>query len=475
MLLQDISIEKKIILLVTFGFLLSATISGVYYLRIEKQQIERTLLKQSRTLLEQIRVTRRWNAEHGRLYADLKPGEKPNPYLSEVGPAEGAKSSIEAEIQDQKGRKLGFINPALMTRELSEESYLHTNIRFHLTSLLLINPNNIADGFEKNALQVFEHGVKYRVQYTDLDGKPYFRYMEPLYIEKACLECHGFQGYKVGDVRGGISISIPMSDELAIYRQNWIITFVIGSIAYLLIVSILVLAIRRIVGRPISALVDMASRIGADDFSASVLPIHDDELGRLARTIIAADKKIREQHEELEGLASRAEEKSRIDALTQTHNRHHLYLEAPKLFAQAQRRNMPICTLLIDSDHFKKINDTYGHKVGDDALKLLANTIRPEIRIYDLFIRYGGEEFLIILPDTPTATGMQIAERIRRSIENTPMRLADEKFINLTVSIGLHCSMAKTLDQAIIHADEALYKAKNSGRNRVCVFDDDAS
>jgi len=473
MVLRDISIEKKIILLVTFGFLFSAVISVVYFLQIEKQQIERTLIKQSRTLFGQILISRRWNAEHGGVYAYLRPGEKANPYLYKVGPGEGKKSNIEPEIQDQKGRKLGFINPALMTRELSAESLLHTNIRFHLTSLQLVNPDNAPDLFEKSALQHFERGIKFQIQYADIDGKPYFRYMEPLHIEKACLACHGFQGYKIGDVRGGVSISIPMSEELAIYRQSRVSTFIIGALVYLVIIWILILAIRRMIGRPLTEIVNMASRIGAEDFPVATSATHGDELGKLSRTLIATDKEIRKQHQELARMVNESEKMSRIDALTLTHNRHHLYLEAPRIFAQAERKNSSICTLMVDIDFFKKINDTYGHKTGDDALKLLASVIRPEIRSYDLFIRYGGEEFLIILPDTPAQMGLQIAERIRQRVENTPLKLDGGALISVSVSIGLYCSVALTLEQAIAHADEALYKAKNTGRNRVCVFEGD--
>jgi diguanylate cyclase (GGDEF)-like protein len=470
--LHNISIEKKIILLVSCGFVLSAIISAVYYLQIEKQQIERSLIKQSRTLFGQIVITRHWNAEHGGVYVYLKPEETVNPYLYKVWPGEGKKSTLEPEIQDQKGRRLALINPALMTRELSEQSKLYSDIRFHLTSLKLINPGNAPDLFEKTALEDFESGRKYKIQYSEIEGKPYFRYMEPLLIEKECLMCHGFQGYKVGDSRGGISISIPISEELATARQSRIFNLFIGSMSYLTIILILVWAIRQIIGRPIAELVKMASQVGTPGFRTPGSALQGDELGALSQTLIAADQKIRVQCHELELLLTEADEKSRIDALTRIHNRHHLYLEAPAMFAQAIRKHSPICTLMLDIDYFKMINDTYGHKAGDDVLIKLSTVIPSEIRSYDLFIRFGGEEFLIVLPDTSAQLGQQIAERIRNRLENSAVKLDNGSPVNFTVSIGLFCSVSQMLEQAIFRADENLYKAKEAGRNRVCISEE---
>jgi len=180
MQIRVLSIENKITLIVTAGFTLAAIIVGTYFLRAEKQHVESLLLKQADTLFNQIQEARHWNAGHGGVYARLNAGEKPNPYLYKVFPGKGEPSLVEPEITDLKGRRYALINPALMTREIAAESREHTDIRFHLTSLKLINPDNAPDIFEKKALQSFEQGKKRQFEYVDVAGKPYFRYMAPL-------------------------------------------------------------------------------------------------------------------------------------------------------------------------------------------------------------------------------------------------------------------------------------------------------
>jgi len=216
----------------------------------------------------------------------------------------------------------------------------------------------------------------------------------------------------------------------------------------------------------------MATRIGSDSFTAPPAPKFHDEVDALWRVLTDTDEAIRTQKEELEALARELDENSRIDPLTRVHNRHHLYLEAPKLFALAGRKQQPVCLMMIDVDYFKRVNDTYGHKVGDDALKLIAATIGRAVREYDLFVRFGGEEFMLIMGEG--GQGQYTAERIRHSVETAVLHLDDGRSLTLRVSIGLCCAPGLTLEQAVLRADSALYRAKNSGRNRVCVDGDDA-
>ena len=134
---------------------------------------------------------------------------------------------------------------------------------------------------------------------------------------------------------------------------------------------------------------------------------------------------------------------------------------------RAVRRSTMLTFLMVDLDHFKEVNDTYGHLVGDVVLREVANLIRTSVREMDLVGRYGGEEFAVLLPDAEPNLGIQIAERIRRTIESTPIRAYDEE-IHITVSIGAALCPIQTSDaeELVEKADQAMYRAKEMGRNR---------
>lgn len=138
---------------------------------------------------------------------------------------------------------------------------------------------------------------------------------------------------------------------------------------------------------------------------------------------------------------------------------------------RSQRTGQATTLMLVDADYFKKVNDKWGHEAGNQALKLIANCIKDNIRKLDLACRYGGEEFTVILPSTDISTSLQVAERIRNTIEQTPL-LYEEMTIRLTVSIGISTYKGNKLsDQSnklIEQADSELYRAKQQGRNQVC-------
>lgn len=148
------------------------------------------------------------------------------------------------------------------------------------------------------------------------------------------------------------------------------------------------------------------------------------------------------------------------DPLTGLGNRRHLEIVADGSLAMARRYGTPFSIILLDLDHFKLYNDTYGHSAGDRLLIEVARTMKKEVRDTNLVVRYGGEEFLILLPDTEITAALAVAERIRVKIsENT----------GITISLGVSWAKdaAKTMDELIAVADVALYQAKNSGRNQV--------
>lgn len=167
--------------------------------------------------------------------------------------------------------------------------------------------------------------------------------------------------------------------------------------------------------------------------------------------------------QEVQGLAH-------TDPLTGLQNRRSLFELGRVEFARAKRMKRPFCCMMLDLDHFKKINDEYGHLVGDQVLQEFAERCKHSVREADLVGRYGGEELIILLPETDRPTSMQVAERLRTSLAATPIRVFDKE-IRVTVSIGVAGEDENTtdLETLIARADQAMYMAKHKGRNRVAM------
>ena len=158
------------------------------------------------------------------------------------------------------------------------------------------------------------------------------------------------------------------------------------------------------------------------------------------------------------------------DSLTGMHNRRYLETHLEAMLRRMAEDSKPVCFLMLDIDHFKQVNDTHGHPVGDQVLREIARRIGHNIRGFDMASRYGGEEFAVVMPDTDLAVAVAVAERLRERIESNPFT-ADgvEAPLSLTVSIGVAQNPMGMVDpDALIKAaDEALYQAKDAGRNRV--------
>ncbi|MEP1448295.1 MAG: GGDEF domain-containing protein [Paraglaciecola sp.] len=171
---------------------------------------------------------------------------------------------------------------------------------------------------------------------------------------------------------------------------------------------------------------------------------------------------------DMQSLNSQLEELGRVDGLTGLYNRRFWEEQFVMEYKRSIRSDNPSTLIMLDIDHFKKVNDTYGHPAGDEVIKALSNIITKAIRETDIAGRYGGEEFAILLPDTPVANVEFVSERIRRLVEKCTVKY-DEIDITFTISIGI-AAFTKTYNnstQWLDSADKALYQAKESGRNRV--------
>jgi diguanylate cyclase (GGDEF)-like protein len=203
--------------------------------------------------------------------------------------------------------------------------------------------------------------------------------------------------------------------------------------------------------------------LGADDYITK--PFQHSEL--LAR--IRAGKRIVDLQKELLESNKRLELLSITDGLTKLYNHRHFQDEMARAFEESQRYQRPLSLAIIDIDFFKKINDTYGHAIGDEVLKYIAALFRDSIRSTDLAARYGGEEFAVMMPETELNEAIAFAEKIRTLVEQAVINTATDE-IRATVSIGVSSVPFSRISSAkgmVVAADKALYRAKKNGRNQV--------
>ncbi len=175
---------------------------------------------------------------------------------------------------------------------------------------------------------------------------------------------------------------------------------------------------------------------------------------------------LRRQIDELSELVS-------TDALTGLFNFRHFKTVLQAEMDRSKRSGIPTSLVLLDLDHFKAVNDTHGHEVGNLALRHVANILTSEVRTTDIVCRYGGEEFAMIFPETHLNLAVKVAERIRREIQNNPVPLDDGE-IGLTASMGASVYMKTSvldIDDFVDSVDKYLYEAKQAGRNCICHID----
>jgi diguanylate cyclase len=221
------------------------------------------------------------------------------------------------------------------------------------------------------------------------------------------------------------------------------------------------------------AISDAADRTEAGVDPRSLVERLVSELAKAAARAVKLEASFSEKTRELDSIRdslNKSEERAKTDTLTGLPNRRALDEFFRKAQMAAMETGETLGILLIDIDHFKKFNDSYGHVVGDQVLRLVANTLRERVRAIDLPARYGGEELIAVLPGADLATCMVVAERIRRSISERPIarRSTGEILPGVTVSIGVgQFQFGEAMADLIDRCDRALYLAKKSGRNRV--------
>ena len=401
------------IFLITVSVVVTIFIAATYLLRYltVNELLIQTVRHEATSYAQLIVLTRHWNARYGGVYVEKKTGVESNPYLKELG--------VDPDVRTTDGRVMTLRNPAIMTREISELARKENSVGFHMISLKNLNPENRPDDFERTALERFAQGAREHWQLDRSEGKAVFRYVLPLVVENACLTCHRRQGYKQGDIRGGVSVTIPAEGLVTQMRtnRNQIVIDVIVTIGILL--AMLYFLTWKLVGRL------------------------DETQKRLKHIAVTDD-------------------------LTGIKNRRHIMEQMNKEYQRAVRTGETLSLMIFDIDHFKRVNDSFGHAFGDKVLRAVAQEMQDSLRSYDLLGRIGGEEFLIASPGSTLDEAAGLAERIRQKIKDRTISDSIQE-ITVTVSAGVTSLSEQdaSADAILQRADEALYLAKQRGRDRV--------
>lgn len=360
---------------------------------------------------------RSWASRHGGVYVRPDARTPPNPYLSHL-------PSRDVTLSD--GTPLTLMNPAYMMRQMTEEYESSYGIKGKATGKIVLNPKNSPDEWERAALERFEQGESEVVEEASIDGKPFVRFMKVVMMEKSCVQCHGHLGFKEGDVRGGVSIAIPLTPyfeaDKATVRSSEIahISVWLFGVAGIMLFSVVVW--RR------------------QNDNQNLLQLIEHEA----------------LHDVLTGLPNR---QLFLDRIEQSLDRSHR--EADYHFA--------VC--LVDLDRFKLINDSYGHQMGDRVLLEIAERLHRHIRPSDTAARLGGDEFILLLESAVSLEAMlAVVERVLATIRE--VIVVDGVSIHTDASVGICCSSNcyTEADEMVRDADIAMYRAKDEGKGRIEFF-----
>lgn len=249
-----------------------------------------------------------------------------------------------------------------------------------------------------------------------------------------------------------------------IFNNTKLLTLLTSFLMLIITLSMIYIQIRLLLS-PLSELLNGVKLIWAGDTDHMINIQTKDEIGELANVFnLMATSIHREQ--------KRLFEKATTDEMTGLFNFRYFQEAVEKEFENASRFNHNLSFIILDVDFFKFYNDTNGHQAGDQVLKAIAKVVENSCRDKDIPARYGGEEFVVILPSTPLDAAIKVAERIRMAVENVPIIYKEKQpNKNLTVSLGVsnYPIHAKTVKDLVKQADSALYDAKTTGKNKVCI------
>lgn len=269
-----------------------------------------------------------------------------------------------------------------------------------------------------------------------------------------------------------VLVSIPMNVVFAEADRALVHNIIGIALSTILLLIAAWYGTEIFVHRKVRALLSAAGRVHAGELSARTgMPRNGEELSQIGAAFDEMTQALQDRDTELQKVLMKLNEQVTTDPLTGLYNRRYLQDFLRKEFDRARRGTTPVAAIMLDIDHFKRINDDFGHAAGDIVLKETALLLEQHIRGSDMVCRYGGEEFLLILPGATLDGALQRAENIRNLVQGLDLKYHDQPLGTITASLGvaLFPDHAAGTDALIQAADEALYESKGAGRNRVSV------
>lgn len=367
----------------------------------------------AQTYVDLVLTVREWNSENKGAWVSGRSDPVESRYLRTRG--------VDDETRTVDGNSLVLIDPYTMIGEIADLSTDNDSVRFRLISRTPINPDNTPDAWESTALENIDDGDEWFEAFVDTDDEEQeYRFVTPLFAQRSCLDCHSQPtGPGARAYIGAFSIAMP-AETMRLTLRNLMVLLIIAWIAT---AGVTLFVVRTMMGR--------------------------------------LKAELREMNKDLRRAAT-------IDPLTGLANRQVTLSRLKEEFERSKRSGGALSIIEFDLDHFKSVNDTHGHLVGDKVLRHFAVTASSGIRPYDLLGRVGGEEFLLVAPNSDLEDATALAERVlaifrsqHAEHQGSPLRT--------TASAGV-ASIAEsdeTPEFLLERADEALYRAKQAGRDRV--------
>ena len=287
---------------------------------------------------------RRWASLHGGVYVPVSASTQPNPYLEDLK---------DRDIESTSGMKLTLMNPAYITRQAFEMEKLQSGVNGHITSLNPLRPENKPDAWERKALLMFKSGTKDFQEIVEYEGEKYLRYMSPLLVEKGCIKCHISQGYKEGDLRGGISVSVPLQKYYKVANQKVKSTLVSHVSVYTVLLVFSMFGYRKVI-KEIKATSLMQKKVEESEHRLKIINKETEQ----------ANKNLIETNEQLEFAKHKAEESDHLKTAFLQNMSHEIRTPLNAICGFASMLNMP------DLDEQSNLN--YVSIIQSSADQLLA-------------------------------------------------------------------------------------------------------
>ncbi len=262
---------------------------------------------------------------------------------------------------------------------------------------------------------------------------------------------------------GSLRIGISFRDRVADHIRSVTGRITLLSISGLLLAIILASLVSLLLVRPISRLIAITQEVEKGNLKREFdFPKTQDEIGALASSFSRMLERLKEGYERIEKI-------SITDALTGCYNYHYFQQIMDQEIVRANRYQHPVSLIILDLDGFKALNDRWGHLKGNEVLKTVSSVIANTIRQTDILVRYGGDEFIILLPETDLAGAVKEAERVRREVQKRCVFAWDTSTVTITISVGVAGFSKPPMDKGVLldKADRALLRSKGQGKNRV--------